>query len=192
MSALSELTAIEAARQIRAGIISSRDLVSACITRIGETDGDIGAWRHFDADKALADAAARDELRRHGGAIGALHGIPVGVKDIIDTDDMLTELGSPIHRGRAPQANAAVVDKLLEAGAVIMGKTATTEFAFMQPADTANPHNLARTHPAARPVVRPPRWRRGRCRSPSAARPMVRPSARRRSAVCSASSRPGA
>ena len=143
MSALWELTSIEAARQIRAGIISSQDLVSACIARIGETDHDIRAWRHFDADKALADARARDELRRHGGALGALHGIPVGLKDIIDTDDMPTELGSPIHRGRAPQANAAVVDKLLEAGAVIMGKTMTTEFAFLQPTDTVNPHNPA-------------------------------------------------
>jgi Asp-tRNA(Asn)/Glu-tRNA(Gln) amidotransferase A subunit family amidase len=143
MSALWELTAIEAAGQIRAGIIGSRDLVSACIARIAETDGDIGAWRHFDADKALADAAARDELRRHGGALGVLHGIPVGVKDIIDTDNMPTELGSPIHRGRAPEANAAVVDKLLEAGAVIMGKTATTEFAFLHATDTANPHNRA-------------------------------------------------
>ena len=143
MSALPELTAIEAARQIRAGIISSQDLISACIARIGETDGDIRAWRHFDSDKALADAVARDELRRRGGTLGALHGIPVGLKDIIDTDDMPTELGSPIHRGRAPPANAAVVDKLLEAGAVIMGKTMTTEFAFMHPTDTVNPHNLA-------------------------------------------------
>jgi len=145
MGALSELTAIEAARQIRAGVITSRDLVSACIARIDETDGDIGAWCYIDTDKALADAAARDELRRHGGSLGVLHGIPVGVKDIVDTNDMPTELGSPIHRGRAPEANAAVVDKLLEAGAVIMGKTVTTEFAFMQAADTANPHDLARS-----------------------------------------------
>ena len=70
MSALSELTAIEAVRQIRAGIISSDDLVSACIARIGETDGDIRAWQHFDSDKALANAVARDELRRHGGSLG--------------------------------------------------------------------------------------------------------------------------
>jgi len=143
MSALWELTAIEASRQIQAGIISSQDLVSACIARIGETDGGIRAWRHFDADKALADASDRDELRRRGGILGSLHGIPVGVKDIIDTNNMPTEFGSPIHRGRAPQANAAVVDKLLEAGAVVMGKTATTEFAYLHPTDTANPHNPA-------------------------------------------------
>jgi Asp-tRNA(Asn)/Glu-tRNA(Gln) amidotransferase A subunit family amidase len=143
MSNLWELTAIEATRQIRTGIISSKDLVSACIARIGETDGGIRAWRHIDPDKALADAVERDELRRHGGTLGALHGIPVGVKDIIDTRDMPTEYGSPIHRGRTPQANAAVVDKLLEAGAVVMGKTATTEFAYLHPTDTANPHNRA-------------------------------------------------
>ncbi|TFH42568.1 MAG: amidase, partial [Lysobacterales bacterium] len=143
MSALWELTAIEAARQIRAGLISSQDLVSACIARIGETDDNIHAWRYFDPDKALADAAERDELRRHGGALGALHGVPVGVKDIFDTNNMPTEYGSPIHRGRAPKANAAVVDKLLEAGAVVMGKTATTEFAYLHPTDTTNPHNPA-------------------------------------------------
>jgi Asp-tRNA(Asn)/Glu-tRNA(Gln) amidotransferase A subunit family amidase len=143
MSALWELTAIEAGRRIRAGLISSQDLLSACIARIAESDGNIHAWRHFDPDKALADAVERDGLRRHGGTLGPLHGIPVGVKDIIDTDNMPTELGSSIHRGRRPQANAAVVDKLLEAGAVVMGKTATTEFAYLHPADTANPHNLA-------------------------------------------------
>ena len=143
MTALWELTATEAAHQIRAGRITSKDLVSACIERIGENDAAIGAWHYLDADKALADAVARDELRRGGGTLGVLHGIPVGVKDIFDTNDMPTECGSPIHRGRAPQANAAVVDKLLEAGAVILGKTKTTEFAYLHPTDTANPHNPA-------------------------------------------------
>jgi Asp-tRNA(Asn)/Glu-tRNA(Gln) amidotransferase A subunit family amidase len=143
MSALWELTAIEAARQIQAGLISSKELVSACIARIGDTDGNIRAWRYFEPDKALADAVERDELRRRGGALGVLHGLPVGVKDIIDTNNMPTECGSPIHRGRVPKANAAVVDKLLEAGAIIMGKTATTEFAYLHPAETANPHNPA-------------------------------------------------
>jgi len=143
MNALWELTAVEAARRIRSGVISSQDLVAACIARIAESDESIHAWRHIDTDKALEDAIERDELRRHGGTLGALHGIPVGVKDIIDTDNMLTEYGSPIHRGHAPQANAAIVDKLLEAGAVVMGKTATTEFAYLHPTDTANPHNPA-------------------------------------------------
>jgi Asp-tRNA(Asn)/Glu-tRNA(Gln) amidotransferase A subunit family amidase len=143
MTALWELTAIEAGRRIRAGIISSEALVAACIGRIEESDGEIRAWRYFDADKALADAIERDELRRRGATLGALHGIPVGVKDIVDTNTMPTEFGSPIHRGRAPRANAAVVDKLLEAGAVIMGKTATTEFAYLKPTETANPHNTA-------------------------------------------------
>jgi len=143
MNALWELTAIEARRRIEAGIIRSQDLVSACIARIGESDDALRAWCYFDPDKALAEAIARDELRRHGGTLGPLHGIPVGVKDIIDTEGMPTELGSPIYRGRVPRANAAVIDKLLEAGAVIMGKTATTEFAFLHPAGTRNPHNPA-------------------------------------------------
>jgi Asp-tRNA(Asn)/Glu-tRNA(Gln) amidotransferase A subunit family amidase len=143
MNALWELTATEAAEQIRIGRIGSKDLVSACIARIGESDGEIGAWRHFDAEKALADAVERDEWRRRGGAMGVLHGIPIGVKDIFDTNTMPTEYGSPIHHGRTPQANATVVDRLLEAGAVIMGKTKTTEFAYLHPTDTANPHNPA-------------------------------------------------
>lgn len=143
MNALWELNAIEAAHRIRAGSLTSRELVSACIARIEESDATLRAWRYFDGERALADADARDELRRHGGTLGPLHGIPVGLKDIFDTNNMPTEYGSPIHAGRLPRENAAVVDKLLEAGAVIMGKTASTEFAYLHPTDTVNPHNPA-------------------------------------------------
>ena len=141
--ALNDLTASEAAEKIRRGVISSLDLVNACIERIEATDASIKAWEYFQPDQVRDDAKSRDALRQRGGAVGPLHGVPVGLKDIFDTGDMPTELGSPIHLGRRPAANATVVDKLLEAGAVIMGKTVTTEFAFSQPARTANPHNLA-------------------------------------------------
>ena len=143
MNALWERNAIEAAHRIRAGSLTSRELVSACVARIEESDASLRAWRYFDGERALADADARDELRRHGGTLGPLHGIPIGLKDIFDTDNMPTEYGSPIHAGRLPRENAAVVDKLLEVGAVIMGKTASTEFAYLHPTDTVNPHNSA-------------------------------------------------
>ena len=84
-------------------------------------------------------------MRRGGRPLGALHGIPVGIKDIVDTADMPTEYGSPIHAGHRPAADATLVAKLREAGAVIMGKTVTTEFAFMSPGKTTNPHNTAHT-----------------------------------------------
>ena len=88
---------------------------------------------------------AADEHRRHGRAIGPLHGVPIGIKDIFDTGDMPTELGSPFWAGRTPRADAAAVARLRAAGAVIMGKTVTTEYAFMHPGKTANPHDPART-----------------------------------------------
>lgn len=140
-----QLTALEAADRIRRGAIRSQDLVAACIARISETDDAIGAWSHFDADQALDQARAMDDLRQRGRPLGALHGVPVGVKDIFDTADMPTERGTPIHAGRRPDMDCTVVGKLREAGAVIMGKTVTTEFAFVNPAGTTNPHNHERT-----------------------------------------------
>lgn len=143
MDGLTELTATELVEKIRTGVITSSQLVNACIERIEATDSAINAWQYFEPDKVREDAKSRDALRQGGGALGPLHGIPVALKDIFDTDDMPTELGSPIHAGRRPSANATVVDKLLEAGAIIMGKTVTTEFAFSHPAPTSNPHDVA-------------------------------------------------
>ncbi len=136
-----ELSAIDALTKIRAGLLSSVDLVKACLARIEETDGEIHAWVHVDAERALARAKEMDAMRKAGRAIGQLHGIPVGLKDIIDTRDMPTERGTPIFAGRQPDADAALVDRLMEAGAVILGKTVTTELAFMNPSVTRNPHN---------------------------------------------------
>lgn len=140
---LHNLSAVQAAEAIRAGRLSSEALVQACLDRIG--DDPIRAWAFLDADIALAQAREMDRIRKAGRATGLLHGVPVGLKDIIDTRFMPTERGSSIFAGRKPDADAAIVDRLREAGAVIMGKTKTTELAFVHPTDTANPHDPARS-----------------------------------------------
>lgn len=145
MKAPIEFSALEAARHIREGRLSSVDLVKACLARIEETDGDVKAWAFVDTDGALARAAELDAIRKSGLPIGPLHGVPVGLKDVIDTADMPTERGTPIFAGRQPEQNATIVNRLLEAGAVILGKTVSTEFAFMHPSGTRNPHDLKHT-----------------------------------------------
>lgn len=135
------LTATEAAAAIAAGRLSSVDLVKSCLNRIEETDATIKAWVHLDRDAALAQAEECDRIRKGGYAIGPLHGVPVGLKDIIDTADMPTQRGTPIFAGRRSEADARLVELLREAGAVIMGKTVTTELAFVHANETRNPHN---------------------------------------------------
>lgn len=142
---LHHLTAVQAVEAILAGRLSSVDLVQACLDRIAATDATIRAWQHLDPDIALVQAREMDRIRKSGRATGALHGVPVGLKDIIDTRFLPTERGSPLFAGRTPQADATIVNRLREAGAVIMGKTKTTELAFMHPTDTTNPHDAART-----------------------------------------------
>jgi Asp-tRNA(Asn)/Glu-tRNA(Gln) amidotransferase A subunit family amidase len=105
----------------------------------------VQAWQFLDEEHALAQARAADERRRSGQAVGALNGIPVGIKDIIDTADMPTENGTVLHQGRTPRSDAAVVSQLRAAGAVILGKTVTTECAYFSPGKTRNPHNPEHT-----------------------------------------------
>ena len=142
---LSLLTATEAAARIRAGEVLSEDLVAACLAVIAERDAEIGAWEHIDPEFALSQAREADAARREGKGIGPLHGVPVGIKDIIDTADLKSEFGSPIFKGRQPMADAACVSSLRSAGAVILGKTVTSELATLTPARTKNPANLAHT-----------------------------------------------
>jgi Asp-tRNA(Asn)/Glu-tRNA(Gln) amidotransferase A subunit family amidase len=142
---LYRVSASEAAGWIRDGRISSAELVEACLARIREVDPKVQAWAFLDPELALAQAKAADEFRLSGRAIGPLHGVPVGLKDIIDTADMPTENGSVLHKGRTPSRDAAVVSRLREAGAIIMGKTVTTEFATRTPGKTRNPHDPAHT-----------------------------------------------
>jgi Asp-tRNA(Asn)/Glu-tRNA(Gln) amidotransferase A subunit family amidase len=142
---LHALSATDAARLIRDGVVSSLQLVEACLARIEAVDGEVQAWAFIDPDHALAQARAADEHRLEGRPTGPLHGVPVGVKDIIDTADMPTENGSVLHAGRTPSRDATVVAMLRAAGAVIMGKTVTTEFATYAPGKTRNPHDPAHT-----------------------------------------------
>jgi Asp-tRNA(Asn)/Glu-tRNA(Gln) amidotransferase A subunit family amidase len=136
-----KLTASEALATIASGRLSSVELVKSCLARIAETDGTIKAWAFLDGDAALAQAAECDRIRIAGLAIGPLHGIPVGLKDIIDTAKMPTQRGTPIFEGRQTDHVARLVELLREAGAVIMGKTVTTELAFVHANETRNPHN---------------------------------------------------
>jgi Asp-tRNA(Asn)/Glu-tRNA(Gln) amidotransferase A subunit family amidase len=139
------LSASEAARLIRDGMISSEQLVEAYLARIRQVDPQVQAWTFLDEDYALTQARALDELRLSGRAIGPLHGVPVGLKDIFDTADMPTECGSVLYAGRTPSRDATVTAMLRAAGAVIMGKTVTTEFAYFSPGKTRNPHNPEHT-----------------------------------------------
>lgn len=139
------LSASEATRLIRDGVINSEQLVEACLARVREIDTDVQAWAFLDPEHARAQARAADAWRSEGRATGPLHGVPVGVKDIFDTADMPTENGSVLHAGRTPSRDAAAVAMLRAAGAVIMGKTVTTEFAYFSPGKTCNPHNVEHT-----------------------------------------------
>lgn len=124
---------------IRDGVVSAEDVVNSCLARIEKVDKDIGAWAFLDADHARGQARQLDEMRRNGQPLGPLHGIPVGVKDIFDTADMPTEDGTVLHAGRKPHDDCTVVAALRQAGAIIMGKTTTTELAVMNPSKTRNP-----------------------------------------------------
>lgn len=144
-SHLNLLSATDAARAIRDGAITSAELVEACLARVREVDDAVQAWAYLDPEHARMQAQALDQARREGKPIGPLHGVPVAIKDIIDTHDMPTEDGTVLHAGRMPLADAAVVSSLRGAGAVIMGKTVTTELATYAPGKTRNPHNAEHT-----------------------------------------------
>ena len=131
--------------KLAAGEITAEALVQAYLARIDEVDGEIGAWAHLDPDHALAQARTLDQLRGRGLPLGPLHGLPVAVKDIVDTADLPTENGSALLRGRRPETDATLVSLLRQAGAVVLGKSVTTEFAMYAPGKTANPHHLKHT-----------------------------------------------
>ncbi len=142
---LADLTALAARDRLAAGALDVTGLTAACLQRCAERDGDIGAWTHLDRSLAMGQADRLDTQRRAGRPIGPLHGLPVGVKDIIDTADLPTENGNPLDAGRRPESDAWLVARLRAAGAVILGKTATTECAYLAPTESRNPHNLAHT-----------------------------------------------
>ena len=135
------LSGADASRLIGARELSSEELVSACLDQIAARDAELSAWAYLDADAALAQARERDAEPSRG----PLHGIPVGVKDVIDTAGMPTAYGSPIYAGHRPERDADCVAWLRDAGAVVLGKTVTTEFATYEPPPTVNPLDPART-----------------------------------------------
>jgi len=137
---MKEITAVEAVAAIEAGALTSEKLVRGCLDRIAERDDVVKAWAHLDADQAIAQARAADAATG-----GLLRGIPVGVKDIIDTCDMPTGHNSPIFDGKVPFGDAACVALCRTANAVIMGKTVTTEFANRHAGATTNPHDPGHT-----------------------------------------------
>ncbi|MDZ4291366.1 MAG: amidase [Hydrogenophaga sp.] len=138
---LHRLGAADAARLLARREIRAVDLVRSCLDRIDEREPEIHAFVHMDADAALEHARRLDTGALHG----LLHGLPLGVKDLFDTYDMPSSYGSPIYAGHMAMADAAVVAICREAGAVVLGKTVTTEFATFKPGPTRNPYDLART-----------------------------------------------
>jgi len=135
------LTVREAARQIAERRLTAEALAAAYLDRIEARETMVGAWQYLDRERALADARRRDAEPTRG----PLHGIPIAVKDLIDTVDMPTAYGSSIYRGHRPAADASCVALARAAGAVVLGKTVTTEFAAFTPGKTANPRNPAHT-----------------------------------------------
>jgi len=135
------LSVREAAREIAEGRLTAEECATAWIEMIEAQEAVVGAWQYFDREQALAGARQRDRE----GSGGPLHGIPIAVKDLIDTVDMPTSYGSPIYNRHRPASDASCVALARAAGAVVLGKTVTTEFAAFFPGKTANPHNPAHT-----------------------------------------------
>ncbi|QCO57094.1 amidase (plasmid) [Pseudorhodobacter turbinis] len=127
------------------GETSVADTAEGYLTRITAVEPDIGAFAWYDADHIRRQAEAMDNMRQAGRPIGPLHGVPVALKDVIDTARIPTENGTPLDAGRVPRIDADLVKRLKSAGALIMGKTVSTELAFMQPSTTRNPHDPNRT-----------------------------------------------
>ncbi len=142
-------TAYPEARVLRerlaSGAMKAVDVAEIYLAQIAAQDAEIKAFAWHDPDFVRAQAKALDGYRQTGRSLGPLHGVPVAIKDIVDTAKIPTENGSKVDAGRVPEHDAFIVSKLKQAGALILGKTVTTEFAFMDPSPTRNPHNLAHT-----------------------------------------------
>ncbi|WP_284735476.1 amidase [Dongia deserti] len=145
MTDLADLSALEARARMERGELRASEFIEAQLRRIAARDATIQAFAFFDPELPRAAVKACDEYRASGRPIGALHGLSVGLKDIIDTADMPTENGTPIDAGRRPAKDATIVRRLRAAGAVVMGKTVTTELAYAAPGKTRNPHDPERT-----------------------------------------------
>ncbi len=145
MTDIFSLSLEELSEKIRSGQLTSVDVCKTYIERIKKFDKDIKAWAHFDSKVLLEKATEADEHRRAGKPTGSLHGVPIAVKDIIGTVDMPTECGTVIRKGKSYSQNAEIIDLLHSSGAIVMGKTATSELAYLGPPPTTNPHDKSRT-----------------------------------------------
>ena len=142
---MDDLSLVELSRRIRDGEVTPVDVVEGCLARVAEREDAVSAWSYLAADEARVRAQTLTEELTSGSPRGALHGIPFGVKDIFDTAAMPTEWGTPVHRGRVPSSDAKIVSDLASMGAIVLGKTHTTAYAYFDPAPTRNPHNPAHT-----------------------------------------------
>jgi len=138
-------TAWETAKAIKKRVVSSEEVAEACLSRIQAREDEVNAWAHLNPEKVLQNAREYDQGRVAFDHKGLLYGVPVGLKDIIDTADMPTENGSNHFKGRRPVRDAACAALLRDAGALVMGKTVTTEFAMSGQRGTRNPLDLSRT-----------------------------------------------
>jgi Asp-tRNA(Asn)/Glu-tRNA(Gln) amidotransferase A subunit family amidase len=140
-----DLSALDLRDRLASGALRAVDLVEACLNCIADLEPTVGAWAWVDGDHAVQQARHLDQWRQTGRPLGPLHGLPIGLKDIIDTKGIPTENGTSLDLGRVPAEDAWIVARLRAAGAIILGKTVTTECAFMHPGKTRNPHNTAHT-----------------------------------------------
>lgn len=139
------LTAVDLAAKIRNGELRCEEVMAAHLAHIAEREPEIGAWTHLDPAYAMEQARNADRVRGSGRPVGALHGVPFGAKDIYDSADMPTENGSVLFAGRRTTEDASILRQFREAGAILTGKTVTTEFAVYHPGKTRNPRNVEHT-----------------------------------------------
>ena len=139
MSEARNLTLYNAAERMRRGTLTAEALTLSCLERIAERDGELRAWVHVDAEGAMERARLLDREAHEQRWHGPLHGIPVGIKDIIDVAGMDTRAGTEVYPARTAETDAEAVERLRKAGAVILGKTVTTPLAYLDPPPTANP-----------------------------------------------------
>jgi len=145
MTDIFSLSLEELAKKIKDAQLTSVEVCEKYIERIDKFEKDVKAWAHFDKKVLLEKATEADDHRRSGKPVGPLHGVPIAVKDIIGTVDMPTECGTVIRKGKSYSQNAEIIDLLHASGAIVMGKTATSELAYLGPPATTNPHDKDRT-----------------------------------------------
>ena len=145
MTDIFSLSLEELAKKIKDAELTSVEVCEKYIERINKFEKDVKAWAHFDKKVLLEKATEADDHRRSGKPVGLLHGVPIAVKDIIGTVDMPTECGTVIRKGKSYSQNAEIIDLLHASGAIVMGKTATSELAYLGPPATTNPHDKNRT-----------------------------------------------